>query len=202
MLPPQVTNDNKREYVNLVARHRMTTAIRAQIEAFLKVGGRQGCITLRWGGAQHVPCQRWLRCSQAGCCAVTCAGLLGGCAPQAHLHLTILVLFLLQGFWEIVPRKLISIFNDHELELLISGLPEIDVDDLRAHTDYQGELLTTLVAVGALVLCFDMFGGCPSDRCGRPAGPHRLPGWVGGVSCGCLLLPRVLAAGCTLLGLL
>ena len=34
----QVTNDNKREYVNLVARHRMTTAIRGQIEAFLKVG--------------------------------------------------------------------------------------------------------------------------------------------------------------------
>ena len=33
----------------------------------------------------------------------------------------------------------ISIFNDHELELLISGLPEIDVDDLRAHTDYQGK---------------------------------------------------------------
>lgn len=32
----QVTNDNKREYVNLVARHRMTTAIRPQIDAFLK----------------------------------------------------------------------------------------------------------------------------------------------------------------------
>ncbi len=32
----QVTNDNKREYVDLVAEHRMTTAIRAQIQAFLK----------------------------------------------------------------------------------------------------------------------------------------------------------------------
>lgn len=32
----QVTNDNKRAYVNLVARHRMTTAIRGQIDAFLK----------------------------------------------------------------------------------------------------------------------------------------------------------------------
>jgi hypothetical protein len=31
-----VTNENKREYVNLVARHRMTTAIRPQIEAFLQ----------------------------------------------------------------------------------------------------------------------------------------------------------------------
>lgn len=32
---------------------------------------------------------------------------------------------------------LISIFNDHELELLISGLPDIDVADLRAHTEYH-----------------------------------------------------------------
>eukprot|EP00983_Pelagomonas_calceolata_P065534 1148620-Pelagomonas_calceolata.AAC.1 len=35
-------------------------------------------------------------------------------------------------------RHLISIFNDHELELLISGLPDIDVADLRANTEYQG----------------------------------------------------------------
>ena len=32
----QVTNENKREYVDLVAEHRMTTAIRQQIQAFLK----------------------------------------------------------------------------------------------------------------------------------------------------------------------
>ena len=37
-----------------------------------------------------------------------------------------------------MPQDLISIFNDHELELLISGLPEIDVDDLRANTEYTG----------------------------------------------------------------
>jgi hypothetical protein len=35
-------------------------------------------------------------------------------------------------------RHLISIFNDHELELLISGLPDIDVADLRANTEYTG----------------------------------------------------------------
>ncbi|PWA45461.1 Armadillo [Artemisia annua] len=33
---------------------------------------------------------------------------------------------------------LISIFNDKELELLISGLPEIDLDDLMANTEYTG----------------------------------------------------------------
>lgn len=31
-----------------------------------------------------------------------------------------------------------SIFDAQELELLISGLPDIDLDDLRAHTEYQG----------------------------------------------------------------
>ena len=37
-----------------------------------------------------------------------------------------------------IPRHLIAMFNDHELELLISGLPEIDIDDLRANTEYTG----------------------------------------------------------------
>ena len=35
-------------------------------------------------------------------------------------------------------QELITIFNDLELELLISGLPEIDVADLRANTEYAG----------------------------------------------------------------
>ena len=37
-----------------------------------------------------------------------------------------------------IPAELISIFDAHELELLISGLPDIDIEDLRAHTDYHG----------------------------------------------------------------
>ncbi|EFJ46920.1 hypothetical protein VOLCADRAFT_75266 [Volvox carteri f. nagariensis] len=81
----RVTESNKREYVNLVARHRMTTSITAQINAFL------------------------------------------------------------EGFWQLVPRHLIAIFNDHELELLISGLPDIDVDDLRASTEYSGYSATSPV---------------------------------------------------------
>eukprot|EP01025_Chloroclados_australasicus_P025412 TRINITY_DN25382_c0_g1_i2.p1 TRINITY_DN25382_c0_g1~~TRINITY_DN25382_c0_g1_i2.p1 ORF type:complete len:386 (+),score=37.31 TRINITY_DN25382_c0_g1_i2:150-1160(+) len=74
----QVTEDNKWEYVNLVAKHIMTDAIKAQIEAYL------------------------------------------------------------EGFWDMVPKNLISIFNDKEVELLISGLPSIDIDDLRANTEYHG----------------------------------------------------------------
>ena len=69
-----VTDENKLEYVRLVAHHRMTTAIRKQIDSFL------------------------------------------------------------EGFHELVPPELISSFDAQELELLISGLPDIDLDDLRAHT--------------------------------------------------------------------
>ncbi|XP_046406854.1 E3 ubiquitin-protein ligase HUWE1 isoform X2 [Ischnura elegans] len=43
----------------------------------------------------------------------------------------------LEGFYDIIPKKLISIFNEQELELLISGLPNIDIDELRANTEYH-----------------------------------------------------------------
>lgn len=74
----KVTEENKHQYVDLVAEHRLTTAIRPQINAFL------------------------------------------------------------EGFTELIPRELISIFHDKELELLISGLPDIDLDDMRANTEYSG----------------------------------------------------------------
>lgn len=74
----RVTEETKQEYVDLVAEHILTTAIRPQINGFL------------------------------------------------------------EGFTELVPRDLISLFNDKELELLISGLPEIDLDDLKANTEYIG----------------------------------------------------------------
>ncbi|GFS44094.1 similar to LOW protein: E3 ubiquitin ligase-like protein [Actinidia rufa] len=73
----RVTEENKHKYVDLVAEHRLTTAIRPQINAFL------------------------------------------------------------EGYNELISRDLISIFNDKELELLISGLPDIDLDDMRANTEYS-----------------------------------------------------------------
>ena len=73
-----VTDENKAEYVALMCRHRMTSGIHAQIEAFLG------------------------------------------------------------GFHDLVPPELISIFNEKELELLISGLPDVDLDDLQLHTEYSG----------------------------------------------------------------
>ncbi|KAF5727902.1 E3 ubiquitin-protein ligase UPL1 isoform X1 [Tripterygium wilfordii] len=74
----RVTEETKHEYVDLVADHILTNAIRPQINSFL------------------------------------------------------------EGFNELVPPELISIFNDKELELLISGLPEIDLEDLKANTEYTG----------------------------------------------------------------
>ncbi|XP_018576077.1 E3 ubiquitin-protein ligase HUWE1 isoform X3 [Anoplophora glabripennis] len=43
----------------------------------------------------------------------------------------------LEGFYDIIPMRLISIFNEQELELLISGLPNVDIDDLKANTEYH-----------------------------------------------------------------
>ncbi|KAL4078441.1 hypothetical protein V8B97DRAFT_1881842 [Scleroderma yunnanense] len=45
---------------------------------------------------------------------------------------------LVAGFYEIIPKDLIVIFNEQELELLISGTPDIDVDEWRAATEYNG----------------------------------------------------------------
>ena len=44
---------------------------------------------------------------------------------------------LLKGFYEIIPQKLISIFNYRELELVISGLPTIDIKDWKNNTEYE-----------------------------------------------------------------
>jgi len=43
----------------------------------------------------------------------------------------------LEGFYEIIPKRLISIFDEQELELLIAGLPSIDIEDLKLNTEYH-----------------------------------------------------------------
>jgi len=44
----------------------------------------------------------------------------------------------LEGFYDLIPRDLIRIFNHKELELCISGLPSYDINDLRANSEFQG----------------------------------------------------------------
>ena len=43
---------------------------------------------------------------------------------------------LVEGFYSIIDKDLIEIFNENELELLLSGLPDIDVDDWKNNTEY------------------------------------------------------------------
>ncbi|GAA5851451.1 hypothetical protein JCM3766R1_000331 [Sporobolomyces carnicolor] len=45
---------------------------------------------------------------------------------------------LLRGLYEIVPKDLLQIFTERELELLISGLPEVDVEEMKSCTDIVG----------------------------------------------------------------
>ena len=53
------------------------------------------------------------------------------------------------GFHELVPPELISIFTPKELELLISGLPDVDVDDLQV----RAKLVSAGVACPSCVAC-------------------------------------------------
>mmetsp|Transcript_24044 Transcript_24044/g.31989 ORF Transcript_24044/g.31989 Transcript_24044/m.31989 type:complete len:266 (-) Transcript_24044:191-988(-) len=46
---------------------------------------------------------------------------------------------LLMGFFDVIPEPLLTIFDFQELELLMCGLPVIDMDDWKEHTEYSGE---------------------------------------------------------------
>jgi len=46
---------------------------------------------------------------------------------------------LLLGFFDVVPEPLLTVFDFQELELLMCGLPSIDMEDWRANTEYTGE---------------------------------------------------------------
>ncbi|KAG8038907.1 hypothetical protein G9C98_003214 [Cotesia typhae] len=59
----------------------------------------------------------------------------------------------LEGFYDIIPKRLISIFNEQELELLISGLPNVDIEDLRANTEYHKYSVTSLQLQSIRLTC-------------------------------------------------
>lgn len=45
---------------------------------------------------------------------------------------------LVLGFFEVIPEPLLTIFDVNELELLMCGLPEIDINDWKRNTIYDG----------------------------------------------------------------
>lgn len=73
-----VTEENKKEFVDLVVAYRISKRVKDQFEAFM------------------------------------------------------------EGLLELVPIELINIFDERELELLIGGMSEIDMDDWTKFTDYRG----------------------------------------------------------------
>jgi E3 ubiquitin-protein ligase NEDD4 len=46
---------------------------------------------------------------------------------------------LLRGFYDVIPPPLLAVFDPRELELLLCGMPDIDVADWQRHTHYRGE---------------------------------------------------------------
>uniref|UniRef100_UPI00358E47DC E3 ubiquitin-protein ligase NEDD4-like n=1 Tax=Myxine glutinosa TaxID=7769 RepID=UPI00358E47DC len=74
-----VTEDNKKEYINLVIQWRFVARVQKQMNAFM------------------------------------------------------------EGFSELIPKDLIRIFDEHELELLMCGLGDVDVNDWKKHTIYKNE---------------------------------------------------------------
>ncbi|XP_067840029.1 E3 ubiquitin-protein ligase NEDD4-like isoform X5 [Heptranchias perlo] len=77
-----VTNENKREYIDLVIQWRFVNRVQKQMNAFM------------------------------------------------------------EGFTELVPIDLIKIFDENELELLMCGLGDVDVNDWRQHTVYKNGYCT------------------------------------------------------------
>jgi len=74
----EVTEDNKKDYVNHIVEYRISKRVKEQFDAFMS------------------------------------------------------------GFSELIPQDLVNVFDERELELLIGGMSEIDVDDWSKFTDYRG----------------------------------------------------------------
>jgi hypothetical protein len=45
----------------------------------------------------------------------------------------------LKGFWQVVPRSLVKIFDSDELDFLMGGAPVINLDDWSRYTEYKGQ---------------------------------------------------------------
>lgn len=86
---------------------------------------------------------------------------------------------LLRGLYEIVPKDLLQIFSERELELLISGLPTIDADEWRSHTGASRELCRLTATEHADSACLLQTSSATSlltrslGTSGVPCGPSR-----------------------------
>jgi len=51
--------------------------------------------------------------------------------------------YFLQGFHMIISKEALSVFEVNEIEMIINGLPFIDIDDWERNTDYKGSYYKT-----------------------------------------------------------
>ena len=59
------------------------------------------------------------------------------CSFKLYESIKLQIEALLKGFYNIIPQNLISIFNHRELELVISGMPTINIQDWKNNTIYE-----------------------------------------------------------------
>ena len=59
------------------------------------------------------------------------------CSYKLYDTIKLQINSLLKGFYDIIPKNLISIFNYRELELIISGMPTINLTDWKNNTIYE-----------------------------------------------------------------
>ncbi len=58
------------------------------------------------------------------------------------------------GFNELIPPDLVNVFDERELELLIGGIADIDINDWKKHTDYRGYEETSPVIQNFWQVCY------------------------------------------------
>lgn len=64
---------------------------------------------------------------------------------------------LILGFYEVIPPFLVAIFAPEELELLLCGLPTVNVDDWKKHMRYFGEFKANHTMVRWFFQCMEEF---------------------------------------------
>ena len=123
-----VTEENKREYVDLVIQHKFINRVSAQMNA---------CVDGRTEGGTEEGTRE--------CVCVSVPPYLCECVPVLHSHDTCVpnVFFLclgslrfLEGLTAVIDKKWLQPFSARELEVLISGISEIDVNDWKQNTIY------------------------------------------------------------------
>ena len=79
------------------------------------------------------------------------------CSSKLYDTIKLQVDAFLKGFFEIIPQNLISIFNHRELELVISGMPTIDIKDWKNNTIYENytEVSKIIISFWEIIESFD-----------------------------------------------